>query len=387
MRELTLRLAEAIAVLGSITGIAYYFLSILSAWRYLSGRSLPQQPSSFRPPVSILKPLKGTDPEMYACFRSHCLQDYPEYEIIFGVSDPADPVIALVKQLQSEFPEREIRLMICSDILGTNVKVSNLAQMTRGARYEHLLVNDSDIRVDPDYLARVIEPLSDAKVGLVTGLYRGVPASTLGSHMEALGISTDFSAGVLSALAVEGGIHFGLGSTLAFRTRELQAIGGFEALLDYLADDYELGARIAGLGFRVELASCVVETYLPEYSLTGFLSHQLRWSRTVRDSRPWGHLGLLLTFGVPWVILATILAKGAMWAWLLLILTVLLRGAMAWVVGSKVEGDPLVPRLLWVVPLRDIIAAFVWLASYAGHKIHWRGSDFYLRERKLVRID
>jgi ceramide glucosyltransferase len=267
------------------------------------------------------------------------------------------------------------------------VKVSNLAQMTRGARYEHLLVNDSDIRVDPDYLARVIEPLSDAKVGLVTGLYRGVPASTLGSHMEALGISTDFSAGVLSALAVEGGIHFGLGSTLAFRTRELQAIGGFEALLDYLADDYELGARIAGLGFRVELASCVVETYLPEYSLTGFLSHQLRWSRTVRDSRPWGHLGLLLTFGVPWVILATILAKGAMWAWLLLILTVLLRGAMAWVVGSKVEGDPLVPRLLWVVPLRDIIAAFVWLASYAGHKIHWRGSDFYLRERKLVRID
>jgi ceramide glucosyltransferase len=387
MRELPLRLAEAIAVLGSVAGIGYYFLSIWSAWTYLRNRSGPRQSSSFRPPVSILKPLKGTDPEMYECFRSHCLQNYPEYEIIFGVSERSDPAIQLVERLQREFPERKIRLMICSDILGTNVKVSNLAQMAREVQYEYLLVDDSDIRVEPDYLDRVMGPLSDSKVGLVTALYRGVPAGTVGSHLEALGISTDFSAGVLSALAVEGGIRFGLGSTLAFRKRELQAIGGFEALLDYLADDYELGARTAAMGLRVELASCVVETYLPPYSLTGFLSHQLRWSRAVRDSRSWGHLGLMLTFGVPWAIVAAILAKGALWSWLLLAGTFLVRGAMAWIVGRKVDGDPLVARLLWVVPFRDVISAFVWLASYAGHKIHWRGADFYLRERKLVRIE
>lgn len=387
MRELTLRLAEAIAVLGSIAGNGYYFLSIWSAWAYLHERSDSPQSAPFQPPVSILKPLKGTDPQMYECFRTHCLQDYPEYEIIFGVSDASDPAITLVERLKSEFPERKIRLVICSEILGTNVKVSNLVQMAREAQYEHLLVNDSDIRVERDYLQRVIGPLVDPKVGLVTALYRGVPAATVGSHLEALGISTEFSAGVLTARAVEGGIRFGLGSTLAFRKRELQAIGAFDALLDYLADDYELGARIAALGLRVELASCVVETYLPEYSFDGFLSHQLRWSRTVRDSRPWGHLGLLLTFGVPWAIVATLLAKGAGWAWLVLAVTVLVREVMAWIVGRKVAGDALVAKLAAVVPLRDVISAFVWLASYSGHKIHWRGSDFYLRERKLVRME
>lgn len=378
-----LRIAEAVAVIGSLAAIGYYGLSIWSALKYLHSR----QPLSrvFQPPISILKPLKGTDPHMYEAFRSHCIQDYPEYEIIFGVSDADDPAIALVERLKSQFPSRQIRLIVCPQILGTNVKVSNLAQMVREARYEHLVVNDSDIRVEHDYLQRVMAPLADECVGLTTALYRGVAAPTLGSHLEALGISTDFSAGVLCAQQVEGGIRFGLGSTLAFRKRELQKIGGFETLLDYLADDYELGARIADLGFRIQLADSVVETYLPAYSFGEFLSHQMRWARTVRDSRPWGYFGLVLTFGTTWSILAVALARGAMWAWALLLLTWLTRLIMAHVVGRRVIGDDRGRLFSAGIVLRDVLFAAVWIASYFGHKIHWRGAEFYLRSGKLVR--
>src|SRR5581483_6127462 len=362
MSQLVLRLAQAVAVTGTLAGIGYYCLSIFSGLKYLRERSRGQSsPSSlsFRPPVTILKPLKGTDPQMYESFRSHCLQDYPEYEIIFGVSDADDPAIALVKQLQAEFPSHHIRLMTCSEILGTNVKVSNLVQMAREAKYEHLVVNDSDIRVEPDYLQRVIAPLSDPRVGLVTALYRGVPAATIGSHLEAIGISTDFSAGVLSAEVVEGGVRFGLGSTLALRKRDLQAVGGFEPLLDYLADDYELGARIASQGLEVRLADCVVDTFLPAYSFRAFLSHQLRWARAVRDSRPWGYFGLILTLGVPWAILTLLLAGGRNWAWLLVAATLLVRVAMAEVIGGSVLRDLRVTRSLFLLPVRDVIFAFV----------------------------
>ena len=242
---------------------------------------------------------------MYESFRSHCLQDYPEYEIIFGVSDPADPAIELVERLKQEFPQRAIRLVICSRNLGTNTKVSNLAQMLTQAKYENILVNDSDIRVEPDYLRRVIAPLADNEIGLVTCLYRGIASPTLGSRLESIGISTDFAAGVLTARQLEGGIRFGLGSTLAFRRRDLEAIGGFEAFVDYLADDYEIGKRIAQRGLKVKLSEVVVETFLPAYTLRQFLDHQLRWGRAVRDSRRGGYLGLVLTFGLPW----------AFWRW------------------------------------------------------------------------
>ncbi len=377
-------MAEAVAVVGAVAGIAYYCLSIWSAWKYV--RSRQPLASSFHPPVSILKPLKGTDPHMYEAFRSHCVQDYPEYELIFGVSDPDDPAIALVERLKAQFPSRQIRMMLCPQLLGTNVKVSNLVQMVREAQYEHLVVNDSDIWVEHDYLRRAIAPLADERVGLVTALYRGVAAPTLGSHLEALGISTDFSAGVLCAQQVEGGIHFGLGSTLAFRKRELKKIGGFDALLDYLADDYELGTRIADLGLKAQLSDFVVETYLPPYTFSGFLSHQMRWARTVRDSRPWGYFGLVLTFGTSWSILALALAKGATWAWALLLITWWTRLIMAHMVGRRVIGDSRVKLFSASILLRDVLFAFVWAASYFGHKIHWRGSEFYLRAGKLVRV-
>ena len=264
---------ELVALVGAFCGIAYNLLCVWSAATFVRQQeSAGEGVRPTQPPVSILKPLKGTDPEMYASFRSHCLQDYPGYEIIFGVSDANDSAIQQVERLKAEFPQRAIRLMVCPENLGANTKVSNLAQMVRAARYEHFVVNDSDIRVGLHYLRKVIAPLGDPRIGLVTCLYRGVPASTLGSRLESVGISTDFVPGVLSASFLEKGVRFGLGSTLAFRRNDLKAIGGFESFADYLADDYELGRRIAGLGLRVELSKEIVETFLPAYSFVGFFS-------------------------------------------------------------------------------------------------------------------
>jgi ceramide glucosyltransferase len=382
------QIIQILAVVGTISSIGYYCLCLWGGLRFLQGRQAADK--SVRPtpatPVSILKPLRGTDPEMYESFRSHCLQDYPEYEIIFGVSDANDPAIQLVEQLKREFPRHSIHLMICRENLGANTKVSNLGQMMREARHEYLIVNDSDIRVEPDYLGRVLAPLIDPGIGLVTCLYRGVANSTLGSRLESLGISTDFSAGVLVAQHIENGIRFGLGSTLAFRRSDLQAIGGFEALVDYLADDYQIGSRIAALGLKVKLSDVVVETFLPRYTLPGFVDHQLRWARTVRDSRFWGYVGLGLTFGLPWALLALIFARGAAWAWTLLVCTAAMRATVAIVVGKCVLQDRQVLRFLALMPMRDLFAMLVWIASFAGHKVVWRGDRFRLEKGKLARI-
>src|SRR5580692_5138433 len=383
MMRYAAQVIQILAVLATISSLGYYALCLWSALKFLRE---PQADRSVRPTkaVSILKPLRGTDPEMYESFRSHCVQDHEDYEIIFGVSDANDPAIQLVGRLKAEFPKHAIRLMVCPEKLGNNSKVSNLAQMVRQSRHEYIIVNDSDIRVEPDYLRRVLAPLTDHKVGLVTCLYRGVANSTLGSRLESLGVSTDFSAGVLVAQNIEQGIRFGLGSTLAFRRRDLQAIGGFESLVDYLADDYELGSRIAALGLKVKLSDDVVETFLPRYSLRAFLDHQLRWARTVRDSRFWGYVGLGLTFGLPWAALTLILARGTAWAWALFALTAAMRVSVTLVVGKSVLRDRQVARLLAWLPLRDLLALLVWIASFAGHKIVWRGDRFRLENGKLI---
>ncbi|MBZ5705958.1 MAG: bacteriohopanetetrol glucosamine biosynthesis glycosyltransferase HpnI [Acidobacteriia bacterium] len=375
---------EIIAVAGTVASIVYYGLCLYSAAAVLRGSQAAPSPQN-TPPVSILKPLKGTDPEMYESFRSHCLQDYPEYEIVFGVSDAEDPAVELVKRLQVEFPQRAIRLVVCDKNLGSNTKVSNLVQMLPEARYQYLIVNDSDIRVERDYLQRVVPPLTDPQVGMVTCLYRGVASATLGSRLESLGISTDFCGGVLAARLLEG-IRFGLGSTLVFRRSDLNAIGGFEALLDYLADDYEIGNRIVALGLEGRLSKVVVETFLPPYNAREFVDHQLRWARTVRDARRWGYLGILWTFGLPWALLALIAAHGAAWAWGLLGATAIMRLAMALVVGRVVLEDRHVVPFLWLVPLRDFVALMVWMASFAGHTVAWRGDSFTLKDGRLVRI-
>ncbi|HET7892724.1 MAG TPA: bacteriohopanetetrol glucosamine biosynthesis glycosyltransferase HpnI [Candidatus Sulfotelmatobacter sp.] len=386
----TARIFQLAAILGCVSSSIYYLLCLWSAAVFLRGRTAGERAhptlSLPLPPVSILKPLKGTDPDIYESFRSHCLQDYPEYEVVFGVSDPDDPAVASVQQLQREFPERMIRLVVASEKLGANVKVSNLDQMVKVVRYEHLLVNDSDIRVKPDYLRRVVAPLLDQRVGMVTCLYRGLAAPTLGSQLEALGISTDFCPGVLVARQLEGGLHFGLGSTLAFRKAELEKMGGFRSIVDFLADDYELGRRIADLGLQVQLSTAVVETHLPAYDLRGFLAHQLRWARGVRDARTKGYFGLLTTYGVMWGLLALIASCGATWAWAVLGVIVLLRFIVALAVGRVVLEDRQVVRQLWLLPIRDLFAVVVWFASFAGNTVTWRGDRFELRKGRLIKI-
>jgi len=394
MIHTTVRTLEIIAVLGCLSSSIYYSICLWSAAVFLrerkadeSVRSTPNRSTQALPPVSILKPLKGTDPDIYESFRSHCLQDYPaEYEIIFGVSDPDDPAIASVQKLQREFPHRAIRLVVAPNKLGANVKVSNLVQMLPSARYEHLIVNDSDIHVEPDYLRRVITPLMDSHVGMVTCLYRGVAASTLGSRLESLGISTDFCAGVLAARLLEGGLHFGLGSTMAFRRPDLELTGGFRAIVDFLSDDYQLGHRIAGLGLQVVLSDVVVETHLPAYDIPGFLAHQLRWARSVRDSRAGGYIGLVTTYGLMWSLLALITAHAAPWSWAVVYVTLLLRLTVAPVVGKSVLHDRQLTRHLWLLPLHDLARVAVWVASFAGHTVTWRGDRFHLKNGRLTRI-
>jgi ceramide glucosyltransferase len=387
-----LSLGKAIAIVttvGCVSSSIYYLICLWSARVFLRGRKagMSARPTQDLPPVSILKPLKGTDPGIYESFRSHCQQDYPaEYEIIFSVNDPDDPAVASVQQLQREFPDRSIRLVVSPNKLGPNVKVSNLEQMLQTARYEYLVVNDSDIRVERDYLRRVIAPLADDHVGMVTCLYRGVAAPTVGSSLESLGISTDFCAGVLVARRLEGGLRFGLGSTMAFRRPDLERTGGFRSIVDFLADDYELGRRIAGLGLQVVLSDAVVETHLPAYDLQGFLAHQLRWARGVRDSRAGGYIGLVTTYGLMWGLLAVIAAHAAPWSWAVLGTTLLLRLAVALVVGRAVLQDQQLLKHLWLLPLRDLVAVAVWVASFAGHTVTWRGDRFHLKNGRLTRI-
>jgi len=382
------RIIQLAAVIGAIGSAIYYLICWWSASVFLRQQTAPRSRPTLAeaaPPISILKPLKGADPEIYECLRSHCLQEYPEYEIIFGASDPNDPAIATVKKLQSEFPAHRIQLIVCPKILGANIKVSNLAQMLPVARHDHLIVDDSDIRVERNYLRRVIAPLADPTVGMVTCLYRGVAAPTLGSRLEALGISTDFCAGVLAARQLEGGMRFGLGSTLAFRRGDVQLIGGFESFADYLADDYELGRRIADLGLKVELSDVVVETVLPPYSMRHFLQHQLRWSRAIRDARARGYIGLIFTFGLMWSVVTVISANGARWSWELFAGVTFLRLLVAVVIGRVVLADRQLLRNLWLFPLRDLTAVAVWIASFAGHTVSWRGDNFHLRNGKLSR--
>ena len=380
-----LTLVAALCALLAVAGTAYFVLCIWAAKRYVHERSSESR-TPFSPPVSILRSLKGLDPQMYRAFRSHCLLDYGEYEVLFGVSDPGDPALGLVEKLREEFPLRQLRVVHCPEVLGLNGKVSNLAQMLPQARYEHIVINDSDIVVPRDYLRSVLAPMANPEVGMVTALYRGIAGTTLASKLEALGLSTDFSGGVLVARAMEGGIRFALGATIATTKTVVAAIGGLEPLADYLGDDYELGARTAAAGYRVELADTVVETALPDYSFRDFWAHQMRWARNVKDRRPGQYFGLVVTFAVVWAVFSVIAGPYQWWTWVILGVAAVARLTSAVVVGRGVLRDPQVLRDLWLVPLRDFVGLGVWVVSYFGNEIEWRGLRFRLHKGKLERL-
>jgi ceramide glucosyltransferase len=336
---------------------------------------------------------------MLHAFRSHCRQSYTgDYELLFGVSSLDDPAVAAVEALQREFPNIPIQLIHCPATLGTNGKVSTLIQLATHARHPYLLINDSDITVSPRYLERVmasfvfLRSASDAgkpsrQVGLVTALYRGRAHGTLPSRLESLGIATDFQAGVLLSKMIEGGLHYGLGSTLAVSREALDKIGGLAPLVDHLADDYELGARIDSAGYRVALSAEVVETGTPPYKWRGFIDHQLRWARTVRDARPGGYFGLIFTHGMAWALLNVIASGLSPVSFWLLGLSFFLRLALAMTVGAQVLADHQVLPSLWLLPLRDLVAMAVWIAGFAGNTIVWRGQSFTLKDGKLFKAD
>jgi ceramide glucosyltransferase len=403
-------LAQAVEIATTalaVAGMGYFLAAIVAARVFLRGRRLARP--EFAPGVSILKSLKGLDPGMMDAFRSHCRQNYAgEFELLFGVSSRGDPAAAAVEQLQAEFPQQPIRLVECPERLGTNGKVSTLVQLVAHARHDFLLINDSDITVSEHYLERVMRCFAPASVasgakglvnsaantarvnscpdtGLVTALYRGRAHNTLPSRLEALGIAAEFMPGVLLSKMIEGGLHYGLGSTLAVRREALEKAGGLLPLVDQLADDYELGARVAKAGYRVELSAEMVETAVPAYGWRGFFDHQLRWLRTVRCSRPDGYVGLIFTHGFGWA-LVNVLASGlsplSLW---LLGMSFFLRLAQAMTVGAGVLGDHEVLPNLWLLPLRDAIAMALWMAGFAGDTIVWRGERFALKGGKLQR--
>lgn len=368
-------LALALAPFG------YYLLAITAARRFFRHRPRPQ--SGFSPPVSVLKPVRGLDREAYENYASFCRQQYPEFEILFGVSQETDPVLPIIRKLIDDFPDCKIRVLLGAEKLGTGDKVNKLCRMVREAKYDILIVSDSDIRVAPGYLHAVAAPFADPQVGAVTCLYRGLTDGSLISNLEALGNTSDFDAGVLSAWLL-GGVEFTLGATMATTRKRLAEIGGFEALVNHFSDDYELGHRIAKLGYRVEVTTFPVFTVFPTQTLGQCFRHQVRWTLTMRHSQPWGHFSLLFTHGLPWAILAAAIAPSWPVAAFYLGGYAVLRTAMAWTVGVWGVNDPLLRRKLWLIPLRDAFAFVVWLTSFFTRRIEWRGAEYYIRDKRLV---
>jgi ceramide glucosyltransferase len=389
---------EGLTTLMTLCGLVYMLLALWGArdFQHVWLRRRRVAGAEYAPDVTVLKPLKGVDARMYAGIASHCRQQYAgRFELLFGVSSADDPAVGEIERLRQEFPAVEMRLIVCPERLGTSGKVSNLVQMLREARYGHVLINDSDIRVSPLYLARVMACFGDAqgeedvRVGMVTVPYLGRTAAegdglTVWARLEALGIATDFLPGVLTARKLEGGIRFGLGSTLAVSRKALAAAGGLEPLVDFLADDYELGARIARAGFRVELCAETVETTVPAYDFDGFWEHQMRWARSTRDSRRWGYVGLGITYSIPWAVLNCVASGFALWSFTLLSLVVLARVSVALTVGVGLLRDDQVLRDLWLLPLRDFFGLAVWAWSFASHEVVWRGERFVLRAGRLT---
>jgi ceramide glucosyltransferase len=373
---------RAYLLLLSGAPLAYYAAATIAARRFFTrerSRKLP----NYSPPASLLKPVRGVDFGSYENFASFCAQGYPEYEILFGVGDDADPAVPLIQRLVKEFPQRRISLFIGAEQIGANRKVNMLERLAREARHDVLVLTDGDIRVAPNYLREVVAPLNDKAVGAVTSFYRAIAEKNLGAELEAVGAASDFFAGVLMANWMEG-ITFALGASIVTTREWVAKIGGFAAIADMLADDYELGHRIAKAGGKVVISREAVWTMYPAQTARGFWQHQVRWARTVRLCRPLSFAGLIFTHGLPWALLAAVIAPAPWIAAAYLLAYLALRLTMAWTVGVWGVGDAVLRRKLWMVPLRDAIHFFVWLAGFASNRIHWGGEAFRMEKGQLV---
>ena len=332
----------------------------------------------FHPPVSILKPVKGMDAESFENFASFCRQIYPRFQIIFAAASADDPVIPVIRQLIASFPEVDIDLVVDGRIYGPNYKVCNLINAFPLAKYDIVIVCDSDIRVVPVFLQEVCEPFSDPQVGLVTSLYRSPGVKGAPTAIESLGFTTEMIPNVMVALKLEG-LSFALGASMAVRREALEKIGGFSALVDYLADDYQLGNMTHKAGYRLELSACYVESVMHRESLATVLSRQLRWARTMRVSRPGGYLASGITQPVPAAVIALIVSGGSMAGLGAVIALYAVRSVVALLFSRLYVRDGLLPRYLWLLPVRDLFAFGTWALAFLGNRVRWRG-HLYLVE-------
>ncbi|HEY5314184.1 MAG TPA: bacteriohopanetetrol glucosamine biosynthesis glycosyltransferase HpnI [Pirellulales bacterium] len=352
-----------------VTSLVYWFVAWASAWKFF--RRQKSVHGIHCPAVSILKPVKGLDPHAYENFASFCRQQYPgDFEVLFGVNDAADPAVRSVKRLQADFPEVPIRLVIVAPG-ALNAKVGILDRLSREARHDVLIVADADIRVGPDYLSAVVAPLADPRVGLVTCLYRAVQPENLAARLEALYINTVFLPEAILGTRLPGA-RFAFGSTLALRRGDLERVGGYRALADYLADDYQLAARIAALGLEVRLSGTTVATVLGAGRLANQWQREVRWARTIRASRPRQYPGLLVTYSTAIALLLAAMTGWAEWSLVLLAVAIAWRWLVAWrlLVYARTK---IALRNLACLPLADLMNTAVWAAGAVGNTIQWRG--------------
>lgn len=355
---------------------AYQVVALIAALAHLLRRDpVPAE----LPGVSILKPVYGRDSRLYEAIRSHALIDYPSFEILFGVARHDDPALEDIERLQAEFPQVQIRL-IHTPTAAPNGKAGVLHQLAGEAVHPVLLANDSDIRVMPAYLREVVAPLQSPAVGLVTCLYRAT-ADSRPAMWEAIGIATDFASSTLVAPLV-GVKEFGLGSTLVLRAADLHRIGGFAAVADYIADDYQIGKRISQGGQRVWLSKTVVATHLGSGTWKSVWDHQVRWARTIRLSRG-AYLGLPIANGSLWALLG-FMTGHSLFAGCLLAL----RLAVGLLVAGLVLHDWSAVRMFWLVPFRDLFGFAVWCAGVSGRDVIWRGKRMRLdRQGRIVSVE
>ena len=303
----------AVLVIAGVP-LVYYLLSLYCTVEYFrSRRRLPPLTHSFTPPISVLKPVRGVDHDAYENFASYCRLDYPEYELVFAMADPHDPVIPVIEKLQRDFPGRSIRFVNDVARVGENNKVNSLCRLVQEARYDLLVMTDSDVRVEPNYLREVAAPFADSGVGAVTSFYRCVGGGSIAADLDMLGMCMDSAPSALVARKLEGKVKFAYGWTMATTKKRLAEIGGWEALANHHSDDFELGNRIASQGHRVELMREPVWMVFPKQSMGDFLRHELRWAIGLRNVRPTGYAGLIFTLGLPWTILAALAASASGW--------------------------------------------------------------------------
>jgi ceramide glucosyltransferase len=339
---------------------------------------------SFAPPVSILKPVKGLDHQAYKNFASFCQQDYPEFELLFAVADPADEAVGVIEQLKQEYPQIQIRIITAPD-RGSNHKASLLHALALQARYEVLVASDSDMRVNPDYLHRIVAPLNDPHVGLVTCPYKGEEPLTFTARLEALHMGITFLPSVLVGQRVLK-MRFAMGATVALRKENLNQIGGFAAIADYLADDYQLGVRISNLGLRVHLSDYVVASILGATTFPEQWHREVRWAHCNRVSRPLEYPGILLSFSTPLAFLVLLFSAFSQLGWWALVTSLTLRWTVGWLITGNTDDQEGRRWLCWL-PIRDMLSALIWCAGFLSRRVTWRGEEFALRsDGRLVAV-